>query len=60
MGSLISVYGGEPIGKKTSEALVPAVQPKLQTTGAVTQGDHHSHQLTMRNLGSMRGFEGDA
>lgn len=60
MGSLISVCGGEPTGKKTSEALFPAVLLKLQTTGRVTQGDHHGHQLTVQNLGSMGGFEGDA
>lgn len=29
MGSLMSACGGEPIAKKTSEALVPAGQPKL-------------------------------
>lgn len=60
MGNLMSVHCEEPIGKKTSEALAPAVQPKLQTTGAVTQSDHRGHQLTVQNLGSMGDFEGDA
>lgn len=59
MGSLMSACGGEPIGKETSETLVPAVQPKLQTTEAATQGDHRGHQLIEQNLGSMV-FEGDA
>lgn len=60
MGSLMSVHCEEPTGKKTPEALAPAVQPKLQTTGAVTQGDHRDHQLTVQNLVSMGGFEGNA